>query len=297
MKKIKSLICLALCIVTFTGCTNGSTKTAVNNIVVSNEAVLKAEKDNDLSTMKKLLDKGANVDIVDEKSNTPLINALENNEFELAKLLIPKTKDINKKDTQGQNALYHAVHEGYINKSSVVDIAKMITAKGGEVNNFDTDNKKSTLDYAIMSGDLELVKVLVEAGADINYADTKGETPLWFAADTKQIAEYLTSKGASLDKSKQSYKSANSVYVLKPDLQLTETHCEDGYICGTVVNNTSQVYGYVEADINLYDDAGNQVGNTLANVNTLEANGQWKFKAPVIEKNVKTFKVTRVWGN
>lgn len=66
------------------------------------------------------------------------------------------------------------------------------------------------------------------------------------------------------------------------------------YVTGTIKNNASRQYKYAQVEINLYDDAGNQVGSTLANTNNLEPNGTWKFKAPVLEENAKSFKVKGV---
>lgn len=69
------------------------------------------------------------------------------------------------------------------------------------------------------------------------------------------------------------------------------------YITGTVKNNTSKKFNFVQIDINLYDQAGNQVGNTSANTNNFEGNSKWKFKAPVLQNNIKTYKIMGVTGN
>ncbi|MFB6367655.1 FxLYD domain-containing protein [Paenibacillus elgii] len=66
------------------------------------------------------------------------------------------------------------------------------------------------------------------------------------------------------------------------------------YVIGTLKNTTSSELKYVSININLYDDEKNQVGSTLAAVQTLDANGTWKFKAPVTEKSAKTFKIKDV---
>lgn len=68
------------------------------------------------------------------------------------------------------------------------------------------------------------------------------------------------------------------------------------YVAGTVVNTGKKTYGYVQVEINLYDEQGNQVGSTLANVNNLEPGGRWKFEAIVMEDNASRFKVKGVTG-
>lgn len=87
----------------------------------------------------------------------------------------------------------------------------------------------------------------------------------------------------------------------KPYLELVESHPETGEfgmrtIAGTVRNNTGREYGYVQVEINLYDDEGNQLGSTLANCNNLEPGGTWKFQAPVFDENAVKYRVKGVTG-
>lgn len=86
----------------------------------------------------------------------------------------------------------------------------------------------------------------------------------------------------------------------KPKLEVIESKSENDkysrYVVGTVKNNTNKEYGYVQVEINLYDESGAQVGSTLANANNLEAGGTWKFKAPILEESAKTFKIKDVNG-
>lgn len=51
------------------------------------------------------------------------------------------------------------------------------------------------------------------------------------------------------------------------------------YIEGYVQNNFDREYSYVQITFNLYDADGVLVGTALDNINNLEANGKWKFKA------------------
>lgn len=82
------------------------------------------------------------------------------------------------------------------------------------------------------------------------------------------------------------------------NLELLNNSCSDGYIVGTIKNNSNYVYSYVEVDINLLDANGNQVGSTLANVNNLQANSTWKFKAVVTDQgSVKKYKIIKIAGN
>lgn len=86
----------------------------------------------------------------------------------------------------------------------------------------------------------------------------------------------------------------------KPALELIEHSSEASqysrYVIGTVKNNSSKEYGYVQVEINLYDDSGNQVGSTMDNTNNLEAGGTWKFKAIMLEDSATQYKIKDVTG-
>lgn len=81
------------------------------------------------------------------------------------------------------------------------------------------------------------------------------------------------------------------------NLELLDYKSEDGYIVGTIKNNSNNNYSYVEVDINLLDKDGNQVGNTISNVENLSALNNWKFRAVVVEKNVSKFTVVSIKAN
>lgn len=68
---------------------------------------------------------------------------------------------------------------------------------------------------------------------------------------------------------------------------------------GTIKNNTDKQYSYVQVTFNLYDSDGAQIGTALANINNLEANGLWKFKATGSYGNGKTvasYKLMEITG-
>ena len=52
------------------------------------------------------------------------------------------------------------------------------------------------------------------------------------------------------------------------------------FVTGYVTNNTDKaVDNYVQITFDALDPAGANVGTCLANSNTIDANGKWKFKA------------------
>lgn len=68
------------------------------------------------------------------------------------------------------------------------------------------------------------------------------------------------------------------------------------YVTGSIKNNTNRQYSYVQVTFNLYDEDGAQIGTAMANVNNLEANGTWKFKALGITEEVASYKLMEITG-
>lgn len=82
-----------------------------------------------------------------------------------------------------------------------------------------------------------------------------------------------------------------------PDLEVLETHNdEDGFLCGTVRNNTSHSYKYVHVAISLTDDDGSVIGSTMANVSNLDAGATWKFRASAFREGKFNWSVKEVSG-
>lgn len=125
-----------------------------------------------------------------------MIVSLEEN-FEAINYLISKGADINITDSEGWSALTHVCRWG------LTEVAKVLISLGADVNVITSDfyDKRSILQISIEEGNLELIKLLVENGANINYIDKMGNTALMHAAwyGKEDIVTYLISKGARLD--------------------------------------------------------------------------------------------------
>ncbi len=68
------------------------------------------------------------------------------------------------------------------------------------------------------------------------------------------------------------------------------------YVTGTIKNNTNKKYSYVQVTFNLYDTDGAQIGTALANINNLEENGTWKFKAIGTTEKAASYKLAEITG-
>ena len=69
------------------------------------------------------------------------------------------------------------------------------------------------------------------------------------------------------------------------------------YIEGEIKNNTDKSYSYVQVTLNLYDDNGAQLGTAVDNINNLEPNATWKYKAlGLVTEKVSSYKLVEITG-
>jgi ankyrin repeat protein len=85
-------------------------------------------------------------------------------------------------------------------KGDYVSAVKMIE-QGADVEAKDPGAGASVLHYAVMKGEMPLVGLLVQRGADVNSRTKSGTTPLHTAVLYRrtEIAEYLIDKGADVN--------------------------------------------------------------------------------------------------
>ena len=78
-------------------------------------SLIKACQDGDLKEVKSLIEKGANLEIVDGRGYTPILFASWKDHLEVAKFLVEVgNADIQDKNDRGETALYIASLKGYI---------------------------------------------------------------------------------------------------------------------------------------------------------------------------------------
>jgi len=161
-----------------------------------------------VQTVKMLLDRGATVDARDQQQDTALILAADG---EIARILVENGADVNAKDAFGFTPLMTAAGGGNI----VGDTAwvKLLLSKGADVktvtmaetgprvkNGAIALGSFTALHLAAAYGPLELVKILVDAGADVNAREVRGMTPLMLALgcdhNDPRIVRLLLDRGA-----------------------------------------------------------------------------------------------------
>jgi uncharacterized protein YcfL len=83
---------------------------------------------------------------------------------------------------------------------------------------------------------------------------------------------------------------SDDVLSVKFDFQLN-------YFDVTVINNSDKpINGYIQITFSALDASGANVGDCLANANTVDANGKWKFEALCSGNNIETVRFKDITG-
>lgn len=159
------------------------------------EALIKAAADGDIEQVRVHISSGADVNVKDKYTQTPLHIAAGRGHAEIVALLITKGADVNTKDNTGRTPLYLAASSGHS------DVARILLTKGADPNVSD-EHTQLPLHLAARYGHSDVVELLLAKGTDIE-AKTRGAdlTPLYYAAcyGHKDVAELLIAKGADVN--------------------------------------------------------------------------------------------------
>lgn len=147
-------------------------------------------KKNDHSLIVRFLVKqGADVNGMNRKLDTDLLEAAYKKNLDRIKRLVGQGADVNARDKRGFTVLMHA--------ASYSATSFYLIDRGADIRALNR-GKASTLHDAATRGNLRLVKRLVAAGLDVNRKNGNNETPLCEAVQTQQLrtVTFLLENGA-----------------------------------------------------------------------------------------------------
>ena len=206
---------------------------------------LAAMTDHSAETVRLLLAKGADPKITDSFKNTVLIAAAAGNDTETIRLIIDAGVDVNAANALGLSPLIASA-----GANGNVRAVKILLAKGAQVNAVSLApfmypglapkagtpqfGSITALGMAAAFGPPELIKALLDAGADVNVKDVRDMTPLMLAVGTDHqdpaIIRMLLDHGAKLEPKSVLGETAHDwarKIALPTGIQLLKTKTED----------------------------------------------------------------------
>ena len=121
-------------------------------------------------TIRKLLEKGIDVKVVDKDGRTPLHDAARTGSKDTVRWLLEKGADVRAIDKDGRTPLHDAARGGSD------DTVRSLLEKGADMRAIDKDGR-TPLHDAARAGSDDTVRRLVEKGADIEATDNNGLLP------------------------------------------------------------------------------------------------------------------------
>ena len=161
-------------------------------------------------TIKALIDAGADVNVKNKRGNTALMYAAGvNDNSEVVKALLDVGADVDVKDDHyGNTALMYAamysgddtlqdLRNGFVDMVKNSEIVRALIEAGADVNVKNNRGNTALMYEAMSRKNPEIVKVLLEAGAEVNAENDSGYTALMYANGTAKVYFYSPSRDFS----------------------------------------------------------------------------------------------------
>lgn len=222
------------------------------------------------------------------EGKTPLIIAVGNSYIDTAKILIENGADVNSVDFEGWSALSYAVNNGDI------EIAKLLLENKAKIK----DELLIAIKSPIVESRINMMKLLIDNKANINYTDENGFNPLNIAIESgdMEVTKFLITNGANVNSLMQDGVSLIGYAIAQNNMDLLQILIENGanvnYTGGDFwadtplqmasrlgLDNVVRILLTRNADINAVDINGNTALHTAA------LNSQLSIVKLLLEKN------------
>ncbi|MEE9443648.1 MAG: ankyrin repeat domain-containing protein [candidate division Zixibacteria bacterium] len=156
-----------------------------------------AAENGHLQIVELLLDRGADLEAIDVDGDTPLMGAAIRGHSEIFKMLLSRGADVDILNINENGVLHYAAMGGS------VEIVDLLLDRGQNINTQVAQNQGgfTPLIMAVFRNKQEVVKFLLEKGADIEISDSYGRTPLSIAVqeNKQELVKFLLDKGADIE--------------------------------------------------------------------------------------------------
>ena len=149
-----------------------------------------AAEDGRVESVKLLLEIGADIEQVGRIQGwTPLSGAVARGQVEVVKVLLGAGANVSRSEKKGETPLFHAIKNASDpaagERPYYIEVVKVLLpkVKANIDQKFDNADGHTPLTLAAERGGVEAVKMLLEAGANVNGATPDGKTALHYAAE------------------------------------------------------------------------------------------------------------------
>jgi len=231
----------------------GKVDTLNNNYIT---ALHLAAKNGHLEIVKLLIENGADVNVIGLYVNTAIYSALERGHLEIVKLLIDNGANVNALNTKVGNPHPHETVLNLAVRQKNPEIVSLL------LNSADVINKNTSLHLAAENGHLEIIRLLIDNGADVNSLNTSNKRAITLSNDWFKY---------SISKSKDDY------------LNIIQLLLENGSVVDDSMISSLE---YNEIIKNLLEK------NTNINFNLLKTDtGQTLLESAINHKNIEIVKL------
>jgi len=152
----------------------------------------------DVDTIWFFLDRGADVDAVDDNHSTLLHRASYNQNVEVAQLLLERGANINARNEDGHTPLHRVLATEYATGTQFFDTIQLLLEHGADVDALDNDHS-TPLHVASQYGRVTATSLLLEHGANVGLQNNDGHAPYQVASAKghEEIAHLLSEHSQS----------------------------------------------------------------------------------------------------
>ena len=202
-----------------------------------NTALMYAIKGGNIETIKYLIERGAEINYINNLEISPLHLAVRKNRFDIVSALVDFGALLNIRGKFGETPIFDAVGEGnakmvealHLNGALInvknnkgdtpllvavkspksQDCALTLLSLGASVEE-ENNNGQTPLIYSIHHKNNMMIDILLKRGADMNHADAFGNTPIMYCAKTgnREALRVLIARGADFTRKNKDGKDA-----------------------------------------------------------------------------------------
>jgi ankyrin repeat protein len=133
-----------------------------------------------IDIIKFLINKGANINAVGRSGKTIINDAISNNDLKTVKLLIENGVDLNLPDYIGFKPLHRAMLNYTLDRSNTMILIKTLIENGVDLNKINLNGKTLFYDAILMNIDETIINYFIKKGANVNLVDNHGINSLMY---------------------------------------------------------------------------------------------------------------------